>query len=163
LYLLALSRAVPAEREVQRGIEDDVRTRAGRWLNEHMAEDEWLCCECLGYLGYYSSRPMLDFPGLACPRSVAALREYPKSERTLINLIDHERPDWLALRPSEVQTLQAQHPQTFAQYVERARFQADPAVIERLGRWLWVDARGVSVDTEFIIFERRDRARSGPG
>ncbi len=154
LYAGALTRTFPAERLIQANAELAVRTELGLWLNENVAEDEWIACECLGYLGYYSKRTMLDYPGLASPRSVAALQDPPQSLQTLIA---REKPEWLALRPHEWNALRNDYPEAAANYVEQQRFTAPPKFLPALGSYLWIaDTTGFKVDDEMIAFRRTD-------
>ena len=154
LYVVALTRTIPAERIIQRAVEDDVRTRSAKWLAEHSEVDEWIGCECLGYFGYYSNRPILDFPGLACPRSVNALRRLPKSRRDLPGLIASERPEWIALRPWELRQLSQAYPDVRSVYRERQRFTADSKSLERVVELLWLTNAEILVDREFILLQR---------
>jgi len=156
LYAFALTRTFPAERQIQIGVENACRVAIGRWLNEHVAPDDWIACECLGYFGYYSHRAILDFPGLCSPRSVAALRQVPEEERTLAALVSRERPEWLALRPNELEYLRREYPDAASLYVEAARFHADPERVKKLGQCLWLDGFDLIVDAEFIVLRRQD-------
>ncbi|NUQ62829.1 MAG: hypothetical protein HUU20_10090 [Pirellulales bacterium] len=156
LYAFALTRTFPAERHIQIGIENACRVPLGRWLDEHVAPNDWVACECLGYFGWYSNRAILDFPGLCSPRSVAALRQVPEGERSLAALVDRERPEWLALRPSELKHLRQKYPGAASLYVEAARFQADPERVKKLGQCVWLDGFDLTIDEEFIVLRRRD-------
>ena len=153
LYAVVLTRTFPAERMIQRELEDGVRTPMGRWLGANVPEGEWIACECLGYLGYHARRPMLDFPGLSSPRSVRALEAQP---RTLSALVDRERPEWLALRTAEVADLEREFPACRALYVERQRFRAEEDFGRRMAECLWLEPESfLSGDTEFVALERR--------
>ncbi len=154
LYGVALTRTFPAERMIQRELENGVRTSLGQWLEANVAEGDWIACECLGYLGYYARRPMLDCPGLSSPRSVAALRTPPRS---LTSLINRERPEWLALRVNELRDLTRDYPECRALYVERKRFRAAEDFSRRLAACLWLEPESsLSGDTEFVALERRN-------
>ncbi len=153
LYGLVLTRTFPAERMIQRELEEGVRTPMGRWLGANVSERHWIACECLGYLGYHARRPMLDFPGLSSPRSVRAHEAHPRS---LSALIDRERPEWLALRGAEVADLGREFPECRALYVERQRFRAAEDFSRRLAECLWLEPESfLSGDTEFVALERR--------
>ena len=158
LYAFAFLRAVPADAILQRDVEDQVRKPIGIWLNEQCEPDQWISCECLGYFGYYSRRPMLDYPGLSSPRSVNALQTLPPGERSLQALIAAERPEWLALRPHEWAQLQEEFPEVSLLYEEVHRRAASDTTLERLGEWLWVDGRSILIDEEFLVLRRHDIA-----
>lgn len=156
LYAFALTRTFPAERHIQIGIEDACRVPTGQWLEDHVEADDWIGCECLGYIGWYSNRPILDFPGLCSPRSVRAIRRLPEGRRSLVALVNLERPEWLALRPDELQRLERDYPDAASMYVEAARFHADPDRVRKLGECVWLDGFRMTVDEEFVVLRRRD-------
>jgi hypothetical protein len=59
--------------------------------------------ECVGYIGYYSQLKMYDFPGMTSPEMVAARRTLHSDGCGL--LIAYLHPDWLVLRPDEINLL----------------------------------------------------------
>ena len=82
--------------------------------------------EPLGYIGFYSNLKMLDYPGLASPEVVAARRA---GHRTYAQVVAHLRPEWLVLRPDQVETMQREVPQLLAENYRLARtFDVRPAV-----------------------------------
>jgi len=88
-------------------IENRVRTPVGLWLREHVKANETVYVECLGYIGYFSNCHILDYPGLATPVVAKAHRSREWSKETspterMVLLIPDLKPDWLALRTSEV-------------------------------------------------------------
>jgi hypothetical protein len=90
----------------QQVVEFDHRREIGMWLRAHVRADETVYLECLGYIGYFSGRRMLDFPGLASPRVVQAHRSRTWDPKELpidrmAKLIPDLNPDWLVLRPHE--------------------------------------------------------------
>jgi hypothetical protein len=157
LYVIGFIWTLPAERLLQTCIEDGVRVPTARWLAEHAAPEDEVSMECVGYLGYYSNCRTLDHPGLVSPRSVAILKEQPKADRNLHDLIHVARPRWIALRPPELEHLEKKYPETRAAYQEQARFKADPACLDRMRRLLLLNDTGFIVDEEFIILRREDR------
>jgi hypothetical protein len=56
--------------------------------------------ESLGYIAYYSRRPIYDYPGLCSRKVVQYLREHP-SQRYLVAMMDSLQPTFLVLRPQE--------------------------------------------------------------
>ena len=81
--------------------EDSLRVPLGLWLRAHVAPNEKILLEPIGYVGYYSHRPILDMIGLVSPE---VLPSYHTS-RALYDIIQRLHPAWLCLRPSEVQVL----------------------------------------------------------
>jgi hypothetical protein len=90
--------SVPLIEAQQRIVEFGVRQKVGIWLRNHVAPDERVFLETIGYIGYFSRARLLDYPGLVSPEVVAARKEL---ELDFNGLIDHFRPEWLVLRPIE--------------------------------------------------------------
>ena len=84
----------------QKFIENGVRKKVGLWLKKYAPKEENVYLECLGYIGFFSEKKMLDYPGLATPSSVKYLKE-KKCGR--IELIKYLKPDWVVLRDWEFQ------------------------------------------------------------
>lgn len=103
-YLVCLAAVLPAsfrgDRHVQEYVENEVRKPIGLYLGSVMTPQQTLGCESLGYFGYYSRRLVYDYPGLSNPSVVRFMRQNP-DKRNLIDMLEHFRPDFLVLRPSE--------------------------------------------------------------
>ena len=103
-WLLPIAAIMPlnayTDWQVQRYVEDDIRTRAGCWLREHMKSDEAVGAEPLGYLGYYSRGNVYDWPGLNSRVVVAWSRANP-TRRSLENMLRDLKPEYLFLRDME--------------------------------------------------------------
>jgi len=101
LYLGCLLGLLPktfaAEKQIQEKVENRVRKQIGLYLNTVMGQDESIGCEPLGYVGYYSQRTVYDWPGLANRKVVQYSREHPEG-RTMNDMFEHFRPDYLVLR-----------------------------------------------------------------
>ncbi|MFO0013553.1 MAG: hypothetical protein ACK553_12470 [Planctomycetota bacterium] len=154
VYAFATFCGTFAERHIQLGIENACRVRIGKWLQEHVPPDEWVACECLGYLGSYSNRPILDYPGLCSPRSVRAIAQIPERKRSLLALIDREKPEWLVLRPAEWAQLEREHPASWREYELVERFYADRDHIIAMGKWIFADGLDLTIDEEFVVLKR---------
>jgi hypothetical protein len=88
----------------QKIIETGNRNQIGLWLKQHAASPkDTVFLECLGYIGFYSQLKMLDFPGLSSPEVVAARRQLKTNK--FDKLIKVLKPDWLVLRPSEIEDI----------------------------------------------------------
>ena len=81
--------------------EDSLRVPIGLWLRAHAGLNETILLEPIGYVGYYSRRPILDMIGLVSPEVLPSYR----TSRALYDIIRRLHPDWLCLRPGEVQVL----------------------------------------------------------
>ena len=91
---------IHAERNIQRYVENAGRKELGLYLHETLQPGQWIGCEPLGYTGYYSRRPVYDWPGLASRRVVAFQREHP-DRRTMHDMLIHFAPAAIVLRPHE--------------------------------------------------------------
>jgi len=96
----------------QKEIETGQRRQIGLWLRDHAhGPHDTVFLEPLGYIGYFSQLKMLDWPGLSSAEVIAARRQlppitYPHWGR----LIEKLDPDWLVLRPWEVEAVAADDP-----------------------------------------------------
>ncbi len=139
----------------QRVIEDSGRKIIGEWLREHAAPGDRVFLEPLGYIGYYSRLKAYDYPGLSSREVVTAIHEgattYPK-------LIARLKPDWLILRPLEIEQQGIMDADMRAHYrvakmIDHAReLQAIPFLPGR--GWL-------EFDSQFVVFQRVQVADSG--
>jgi hypothetical protein len=98
-------------------VEAEQRIPLGRWLAKNVPPADRVYVECLGYLGYFSGRRMVDWPGLVSPE-VVHLRREGHDLHTVIPVL---KPEWLVLRPADADRLrdlpgmrqEYQHVQTF--------------------------------------------------
>jgi len=72
--------------------------------------------ESAGYIGFYGNVKLYDYPGLTSPTSVRALKKLPPGQRDLPDLIAVLQPDWIVLRPWELDSLRAKFPDVAARY-----------------------------------------------
>jgi len=134
----------------QRVIEDQGRHVIGEWLHEQAATGDRVFLEPLGYIGYYSQLKTYDVPGLSAPEVSLAMRSGVK---TYADLITRFNPEWLVLRPGELQREGISREWMLARY--RLAKTVDNSLQLRAvnflpGRpWLEWDAR-------FLVFERLD-------
>ena len=84
----------------QKEIETGNRMRIGLWLKEHMAPNETVMMEPIGYIGYFSGAHVLDFPGLVTPKIIKARRD--KHLMSIMELLPDIQPDWVIVRPREI-------------------------------------------------------------
>ncbi|MEO6873695.1 MAG: hypothetical protein ABI222_02620 [Opitutaceae bacterium] len=136
-------------------IENGNRRELGRWLRAQAAPGDRVYLEPLGYIGYYSGLKMLDYPGLAAPAVVAARRA---GFTTYAQIITHLKPEWLVLRPDQIQTIQAEQPELLHRgYLVAQIFDARP----KINAVNFLPGRGyVMFDALFVVFQR---APAGPG
>lgn len=156
----ALTVATAVEVKVQQEvIETGNRKEIGLWLKEHAASPgDTVFLECLGYIGFYSQLKMLDVPGLASPEVVAVRRELRTDE--FAPLIRRLRPDWLVLRPGEIESIREQEPTLLsAEYVNVRTFDA----AGRLNSYSFIPGRPyLQYDQSFTVYMRKDRQNRPP-
>ena len=132
----------------QRVIEDGGRKIIGEWLRANAAPSDRIFLEPLGYVGYYSHLKAYDYPGLSSREVVTAIRE---GATTYPELIAQLKPDWLILRPSEIEQQGITNANTRAHYrvakvIDHAReLKAIPFLPGR--GWL-------EYDSQFVVFQR---------
>jgi hypothetical protein len=146
------------EAKVQ-SVEDQVRTQAAEYLRSAVKPGQSVVSESAGYIGYYGDVKLYDYPGLTSPTSVHALQALPPDQRGVADLIDVLKPDWLVLRPWELDSLREKYPATASQYtvdrtfelpgVPESRLNADGATTVSFAGLAETD-----VDEKFIILRR---------
>jgi tetratricopeptide (TPR) repeat protein len=99
-FLVFLPKTFGTEKRIQEQIENQVVKRIGEFLATTMKENETVGCEPLGYIGYYSQRIVLDWPGLASRRVVAYSKSHPGGRR-LVDMLEFFQPDYIVQRYSE--------------------------------------------------------------
>jgi hypothetical protein len=106
-YVLSIMLILPAtmysDKCIQRYVESGTREQVGRYLGSVAKASDTIGSESLGYIAYYSRRPILDYPGLCSRKVVQYLRDYPR-ERNLLAMMYYLRPTFLVLRPQEYLT-----------------------------------------------------------
>ena len=149
-FLAVLPLTIPAERNIQRYIETPVRVAMGRYLAAHKKPGDRVGCEPLGYVAYYSRMPVYDYPGLASPEVTEYLKRFPQ-HRSLELMLEHFRPEWIALRENEYRFMLGYgDPMKFLEtdYTVEKVFRADP----NAGRILRVEN---NADRVFYLLRKR--------
>jgi hypothetical protein len=99
-------------RTQQNVIEFGNRKQIGLWLHDHAASShDKVFMECLGYIGFYSGLKTYDFPGMSSPEIVASRLKLQSN--SYARLIQDLRPDWVVLRPWEVESVRNELPELF--------------------------------------------------
>jgi len=147
--LLVTAAQAYAAQQQQRLIEDGGRRQIGLWLKAHARPADRVFLEPIGYIGYFSQLKILDFPGLCAPEVSRLVRSGPGGYARLITTL---QPDWLVLRPYEIEHQNLLNSGSLAAYVAVGHWDQRAAVDARHflpGRnWLLFDA-------EFYVFRRR--------
>lgn len=104
------ARHVKVQQEV---VEWGNRKVIGEWLRANASgPDDTVFLECLGYIGFFSQLKMYDYPGLGAAEVIAARRLtssriYPECWDELIEGLE---PDWLVMRPLEIDVVRRNSP-----------------------------------------------------
>ena len=131
VYTLSIVAILPttfrAEHDIQKYIETPVREALGKYLFTHKQPGDRVGCEPLGYIAYYSRMPVYDYPGLANREVTEFLKRNP-DERTLPRMLEHFRPEWIALRGREYEVFTGRPSLAFLKNDYRIEkiFRADP-------------------------------------
>ncbi len=147
LFVAVLPVTFQTERQIQQHVENDVRREAGLYLREHMAQDEAVGCEPLGYMSYYSRGNVYDWPGLASRTVVEWSKAHP-GKRNLEQMLKGLQPEYLFLRDIEILYL-FEDPEWFrANYHVVEVFALDWKARKKIR---WVDR---NIDTVFRIYKK---------
>ena len=132
-------------------IEDGGRRQIGLWLKQHATPGHrnTVALECLGYIGYFSGLKMYDYPGMSSPEMVAARSRYGEHPAVLINVL---APDWVVLRPREIDII-AGYNQDFANNYEQVAVFDQTA---KLAAYSFLPGRGyLRYDRVFYVYHRK--------
>lgn len=75
--------------------DDGTRKQIGLWLKANTNSSDRIYLECLGYIGYFAERKMLDYPGLATPEVTKVIKEDGRNFQTVPEKL---KPEWIVLR-----------------------------------------------------------------
>ncbi len=114
-YAIHMPFSFAVESQVQ-SIENQVRTQTGLYLRANVQPGQSVVSESAGYIGFYGNVKLYDYPGLTSPTSVRALKKLPPAQRDLPDLIAVLQPDWIVLRPWELDSFRAKFPDVAAKY-----------------------------------------------
>jgi hypothetical protein len=148
MYCFAIS--AYAMRIHQHEVEFGVRQRVGLWLKDHVQPGEKVYLEPVGYIGYFSEAKMLDWPGLVSVEvdELVKAREIHDLATPAILL----KPEWLVLRPFEVEAFEKQD-QFLTRYYER---EEQISAKDRLKEYDYLPMRDyIYGDAEFSIWHRK--------
>lgn len=132
---------------IQAEVEMKNRRQVGLWLNGNVQKNETIFAECIGYIGYFADRTLLDFPGLATPK-VSQMRKV--DPRGMLDLVPDLNPDWIVVRGKEVNG--ASYPEYFKAHY---RFKTTFDATARLNQVSPFPGRGYAdLDSVFSVYHR---------
>jgi hypothetical protein len=155
VWIFSLAAILPAtmtsDKYIQQYVEEEGRGAVGKYIASISQPTDTIASESLGYVGYYSRRPVLDYPGMCSRRVVQYLRDYPK-ERSLVQMMYHLRPTFLVLRSREYLNAEGQlrYPWIAEDYELKKQFIVPP---EKRARILYPES---NIDFEFAVWEKKN-------
>jgi hypothetical protein len=154
--VLLLAAHIYQLRIYQSEIDDGTIVPMAKYLHDASSPGDRIYSEALGYIGYYSQRYMMEYPGLVTPEVVKLRRE--KRAGFLIPIVDLQ-PEWVVLRQAPMDT--AMQMGAIRDHYTLARtFDAGP----RLRKYGTIPGRGwLDLDSIFYVLRRNDvRAATEP-
>ena len=107
--------------------EDTLRRPTGLWFQANAGPEERILLEPIGYVGYFSQRRILDLVGLVSPEVFPSY----STPHYLTDIVRRLRPEWLCLRPSEIERVKEGDPTLLDREYDYIRFfggtEDDPA------------------------------------
>jgi hypothetical protein len=97
IAILAIDYSLQAR--VSEQVVERQRREIGLWLAQEAAPEDRVFLECVGRIGFYAQRKMLDWPGLVAPEVIEARRRVGDNMALVGEALE---PEWLVLRPREV-------------------------------------------------------------
>lgn len=140
-------------------VENTVRTNVGLYLKANVQPGQSVVSESSGYIGFFGGQKLYDYPGLTSKVSVRALQALPPDRRAIADLIASVQPDWLVLRPWELDSLRARYPDVAARYTVARVFEMPGMSESRLdthggGDVEFAGYAQVNIDMKFTVLER---------
>jgi hypothetical protein len=147
VFAMHLPFTIQLEATVQRDIETGVRKQVGLYLRQAVPPGEVVIAESAGYLEFYSGVRLQDYPGLTSEAALQAVLSLPPARRDMAGMIDILRAPWLVLRPSELEALRREYPETAARYqvVHEVRGESVDNTIVAAGLVV------LTIDREFLV------------
>jgi hypothetical protein len=150
-YAIHIPWTLPLEERTQHDIEDRVRAPLGEYLGEVAQTGDTIVTEPSGYIGYDTNATLLDYPGLTSRRAQEALGDHPDFSSTA-GLVALFQPDWIVLRPGELDFLRSAYPDDAAEYEEVKDF----SVPESESSLSYGGLTIFNVDRDFIVLHRKE-------
>lgn len=151
--LLAASVAIPrawAEACVRQRLYEHAHAELGQFLRDRSQPGDVVYAWDIGYIGYLSGRPILDFVGIVSPEVMAA-----NAERDFVRVLREHRPDWAVVGLYGQASQPIRSSPWFAAHYKEAYANEVPGV----AHWPRDDARRLhTYRPEYVIYQRRGAA-----
>ena len=96
----SVRREINFNKYLERGLVDKM-SATGRWLNRHLAEDEWFACTTIGAISWFSDRNLVDMLGLTDaviahePEDILGARLYWKERNYNTRHVLERKPQYI--------------------------------------------------------------------
>jgi hypothetical protein len=150
-YTMHIPYAYPVERKFQTEIEENVFRKVGLELNQLMGPQDTALLEPLGYIGFLArNKTVYDWPGLGSKIVVKAATEKAPNNFVVWGMIGVLRPNYVVLRPRELEYFRSGFPEVAALYTPVSHIQATPGLkLCEMGYCYMI------VDGDFTILKRQ--------
>ena len=129
-------------------IENGLRKPIGQWLKENTKPTDTIFLEPLGYIGYFSERKMIDYPGLSSPEVVKLIKE---KHCTFETLIPELKPNWVIVRPFRIKGLE----QTKG-FISHYKYVAHFSALQQIKKAGYIQGQGyLDYDSVFVLYKRK--------
>jgi hypothetical protein len=88
--------------EAYQQVERQTREQTGMWLRDSTPGNASVLTEAIGYIGYFSERPIIDLAGLVSPGVVDLAKTTNSNAQLFSAILRHHKPDYIILRSNEV-------------------------------------------------------------
>lgn len=149
-------RQVKAQQEI---IETGHRQQIGVWLRNFLTPGESVFLEPVGYIGYFSGATIHDWPGLVAPQ-VVALRHQGLD---YAGVIDRLKPEWVILRPHEVELISLSDARFAKRYIPLKLFDVSDRLRAAANQSGEIPGEGyLRFDATFVVFKRASARETLP-
>lgn len=141
---------VVLDERIQHDIENKVRVPMGLWLRDNVPPGQTVTSESAGYVGYFGRVKLYDYPGLTSKEARAFMEELGEDRNSITQLINAARPNFIVMRPNELEVLRSEFPDAASAYAEARRFSVPPQESDLS----WGGVTYVNIDRDFIVLRR---------
>lgn len=140
-------------------IETGQREQIGLWLRNQVQANDSVFLEPVGYIGYFSGARIRDWPGLVTPQIVKLRHE----GFGYAGVIDRIQPQWLVLRPYEIEMIYAADPGFKEQYLPLKLFDVtDKLRALRQPSGPMPGENYLDYDATYLVFKRKASSAETP-
>jgi hypothetical protein len=154
-FLFIFLTAAYSLKKQQQIIEFSHRKQIGIWLKNNSKPGQTVFLECLGYIGFYSNLKTYDYPGMSSPEVVAVRKNLPPRRRYELDVANYAfviqklKPDWLVLRPYEIDWINNTIPSLLSADYKKVKAYDVSKIIPRM-----LGENYLKWDQRFLVYKR---------